>query len=99
MAGDPRPFAEAPWFWSDQYTLNLQYTGAGLQWDERVVRGRLGEPPFTVFFLHAGRLRAALAANDGRTLSRARRLLELGVHPSSEELADPAFDLRRAARR
>lgn len=30
MAGDGRPFAEAPWFWSDQYDLNLQYVGAGL---------------------------------------------------------------------
>jgi 3-phenylpropionate/trans-cinnamate dioxygenase ferredoxin reductase subunit len=99
LAGDPRPFAEAPWFWSDQYDLNLQYTGAGLPWDRCVVRGRLGEPPFTAFFLHAGRLRAAVSVNDGPTLSRARRLLELRIHPDVEELADPAFDLKTAARR
>src|SRR5207245_5342360 len=32
--GAGRPFREAPWFWSDQYDLNLQYAGAGLPWDQ-----------------------------------------------------------------
>jgi 3-phenylpropionate/trans-cinnamate dioxygenase ferredoxin reductase subunit len=102
MAGLERPFEEVPWFWSDQYGLNLQYAGAALPWDETVVRGRLGEPPFTVFYLDRGRLRAAAGVDDGRTVSRARRLLEARIEPSADllrqVLADPAADLRALAR-
>ncbi len=98
VAGDEQPFAEAPWFWSDQYDLNLQYVGAGLPWDEIVVRGRLGTPPFTAFFLRDRVLVAALGAGDGRTVSQARRLLESRAAVTPDQLADPATDLRRLAR-
>jgi 3-phenylpropionate/trans-cinnamate dioxygenase ferredoxin reductase component len=95
VAGDERPFAEAPWFWSDQFELNLQYVGAGLPWTEMVVRGRLGRPPFTAFFLRAGHLLAAVGVNDGRTISHVRRLMEARVEVGAERLADPAVDLKR----
>jgi len=98
MAGDERPFVEAPWFWSDQYDLNLQYVGAALPWDASVVRGRFGEPPFTVLFLAGGRLSAALGVGDGRTISQLRRLLEARIEVSPDRLADPSTDLRRLAR-
>ncbi len=98
MAGDPRPFAEVPWFWSDQYDLNLQYVGAGLEWEEEVVRGTVGRPPFTVFFLAGGRLRAALGVNDGRTVTQARRLLEAGLEVPPDLLADRSADLKRLQR-
>ncbi|HXM57720.1 MAG TPA: FAD-dependent oxidoreductase [Candidatus Dormibacteraeota bacterium] len=98
MAGDERPFAEAPWFWSDQYDLNLQYVGAALPWERSLARGRLGEPPFTLLFLQDGRLVGALGVNDGRTVSQLRRLLEARVEVDAEQLADPAIDLKRLAR-
>jgi 3-phenylpropionate/trans-cinnamate dioxygenase ferredoxin reductase subunit len=98
MAGEGKPFAEAPWFWSDQYNLNLQYVGAGLPWDELVVRGQLGKPPFVAFHLVEGRLRAAIGVNDGRTVAQARRLLERRVDVSAEQLADPSVDLKALSR-
>jgi 3-phenylpropionate/trans-cinnamate dioxygenase ferredoxin reductase subunit len=102
IAGRGRPFEEVPWFWSDQYAINLQYVGAGLPWDETVVRGRFGTPPFTVFFLQEGHLRAAAGVDDGRTVSRARRLLaaklELAGGPLGRLLADPGVDLRALAK-
>jgi 3-phenylpropionate/trans-cinnamate dioxygenase ferredoxin reductase subunit len=98
MAGQGTPFAEAPWFWSDQYELNVQYVGAGLPWDRSVTRGRPGEPPFTTFFLQADRLVGALGVDDGRTIIRVRRLLESRVEVAPDQLADPAVDLRRLAR-
>ncbi|HEY0830156.1 MAG TPA: FAD-dependent oxidoreductase [Candidatus Dormibacteraeota bacterium] len=96
MAGAAEPYREVPWFWSDQYDLNLQYVGAGLPWDETVVRGELGKPPFTVFYLQAGRLVAAAGINDHHTVARARRVMEAGKSVSRQQLADPNFDLRRA---
>jgi len=99
MAGAGEPFAEAPWFWSDQYDLNLQYAGAGVPWDEEVVRGSFGEPPFTVFQLDGGELVGALGVNDARTISRVRRVLEARARVSRSELEDPSFDLRTSLHR
>jgi 3-phenylpropionate/trans-cinnamate dioxygenase ferredoxin reductase subunit len=95
MAGRLEPFAESPWFWSDQYDLNLQYVGAGLPWDMAVTRGTFGRPPFTVFYFGSGRLLAAAGINDHHTISRTKRLLEAGVEVTPEQVADPALDLKR----
>jgi 3-phenylpropionate/trans-cinnamate dioxygenase ferredoxin reductase subunit len=96
MAGAPTPYEEVPWFWSDQYDLNIQYAGAGLPWDEIAVRGELGKPPFTVFYLSGGRLVAAAGVNDHHTIARARRVMETRGSPTRVQLEDPSFDLRRA---
>jgi len=96
MAGVSEPYDEVPWFWSDQYELNLQYVGAGLPWDQIVTRGALGEPPFTVFYLRQGRLVAAAGINDHHAVARARRVIQQRARVTLDQLADPAFDLRRA---
>jgi NADPH-dependent 2,4-dienoyl-CoA reductase/sulfur reductase-like enzyme len=96
MAGADQPYSEVPWFWSDQYDLNLQYAGAGLPWDSTVTRGEFGKPPFTVFYMQAARLVAAAGVNDHHTVARARRLMEAKKSLSTLQLADPSFDLRRA---
>jgi 3-phenylpropionate/trans-cinnamate dioxygenase ferredoxin reductase subunit len=99
MAGQGEPFAEAPWFWSDQYDINLQYAGAGLAWDATVTRGAFGQPPFSVFYLREGRLIGVVSVNDHHTVSRARHAMEARAQISAQQLADPAFDLRSATRR
>ena len=96
MAGATEPYREVPWFWSDQYDLTIQYVGAGLPWDELIVRGALGSPPFTAFYLDAGRLVAAAGVNDHHTVARARHVMEAGKAVTRPQLEDPAFDLRRA---
>ena len=95
MAGGAEPYVEVPWFWSDQYDLNLQYAGAGLPWDRIVVRGELGTPPFTVFYLSGERLLGAAGINDHHTVARARRLMEARRSITDQQLADPSLDLRR----
>ena len=96
MAGAEDAYSEVPWFWSDQYDLNLQYAGAGLPCDEIVVRGTIGQVPFTVFYLDTGRLVAAAGVNDHHTVARARRLMQERARVTLDQLADPRFDLRRA---
>ncbi len=96
MAGANDAYAEVPWFWSDQYDINLQYAGAGLAWDQIVTRGTLGQPPFTVFYLRDGRLVAAAGVNDHHTVARARRVIQDRASVTLDQLADPHFDLRRA---
>ena len=96
MAGAETPYREVPWFWSDQYDLNLQHVGAGLDWDEIVVRGELGSPPFTVFYLEGGSLVGAAGINDHHSVARTRHLMEARVQVTRAQLEDPRFDLRRA---
>lgn len=98
MAGEETPFAQVPWFWSDQYDLNLQYLGGGLPWDEVIVRGSVDNPPFTALQLHEGRVRGVLGWNDGRTISQIRRLMDSGVQLDPEKVANPATDLKALAR-
>jgi len=98
MAGAGTPFAEAPWFWSDQYEVNLQYAGAGLAWDETVTRGIVGRPPFSIFYLRQGSPMAVAGINDHHTVARARRVIEARAKVTVQQLADPGFDLRRALR-
>jgi 3-phenylpropionate/trans-cinnamate dioxygenase ferredoxin reductase subunit len=95
MAGQETPFTDAPWFWSDQYDLNLQYVGGAQPWTRSVVRGQMGNPPFTVLYLNGDHLTGALAVNDGRTISTVRRLLQSRVEVPPDQLANPATDLRR----
>ena len=98
MAGMKAPYAEAPWFWSDQYDINLQYAGAGLAWDETVTRGTFGEPPFSVFYLRQGSMIAVAGINDRHTVSRAKHAMEARATLTAQQLADPGFDLRKALR-
>ena len=95
MAGAEDTYSEVPWFWSDQYDINLQYAGAGLAWDQIVARGEVGKAPFTVFYLRDGGLVAAAGVNDHHTVARARRAMEARAAITLEQLADPGFDLRR----
>ena len=96
MAGAATPYDEVPWFWSDQYDLNFQYAGAGLPWDEIVLRGELGHPPFTVFYLNGGHLVAAAGVNDHHSVARARRVMQERIDVGRAQLEDPDFDLRSA---
>ncbi|HYR53379.1 MAG TPA: FAD-dependent oxidoreductase [Methylomirabilota bacterium] len=96
MAGVAAPFEEAPWFWSDQYDINVQYAGAGLAWDETVTRGTFGQPPFSVFYLRRGSMIAVAGISDHHTVARARRVMEARAAVTPDQLVDPAFDLRRA---
>jgi 3-phenylpropionate/trans-cinnamate dioxygenase ferredoxin reductase subunit len=96
MAGSEDGYSEVPWFWSDQYELNIQYAGAAVPWDQIVIRGALGEPPFTVFYLQGEALAGAAGVNDHHTVARARRVMEARARVTLDQLADPRFDLRRA---
>jgi NADPH-dependent 2,4-dienoyl-CoA reductase/sulfur reductase-like enzyme len=98
VAGKGAPFAEAPWFWSDQYDVNIQYAGAGLAWEETVTRGAFGKPPFSVFYLRRGAMIGVAGINDHHTVARARRVMEARAAVTREQLANPAFDLRQALR-
>ena len=98
MCGEAEPYAELPWFWSDQYDVNLQMLGLPDAESETVVRGEMGSEAFTVFHLRGDRVIAATAINGARDIAVARRLIERERRVDPARLADTAAPLRALLR-
>jgi len=94
MLGRREAYVEIPWFWSDQYDLNLQYVGHASSWDEIVLRGDVAGRKFTAFYLKGGRLRAALTVNRFKDIRPSRELIKLGVAVEAATLRDDAVELK-----
>jgi 3-phenylpropionate/trans-cinnamate dioxygenase ferredoxin reductase subunit len=97
MLGKDEAYEEIPWFWSDQYDTNLQYTGFHTTWDDLVVRGSLEERNFVAFYCTEGRVLAAVAVNRGKDLRRSIALIKAGRPVEPAKLRHPDIDLRTLA--
>jgi 3-phenylpropionate/trans-cinnamate dioxygenase ferredoxin reductase component len=84
-----------PWFWSDQYDMNLQIYGFPLASHQAVIRGEIAGGSFVVFYLDAGRVQAAVGVNSARDLRFARRLIDSRKPVRAEELADEGVALAK----
>jgi 3-phenylpropionate/trans-cinnamate dioxygenase ferredoxin reductase subunit len=98
MLGKDEPYNDIPWFWSDQYDFNLQYTGFHTEWDELIVRGSMEERNFVAFYLKDRRVLAAVAINRGRNLRRSMRLIKAQRPVDATKLQDSDVDLRELLR-
>jgi len=95
IAGAPTRHAQLPWFWSDQHGVNLQMVGLPEHWDREVWRGSPDEGPCTVFLMRDGAVVGAQALDNGKDIAAARRMIERGVRPDPDALADPATSLKK----
>ena len=84
----PAPYAEVPWFWSDQYDLKLQMAGIPGPDDQVVIRGDMDSRSFSVFYLKLGRVTAVNAINSGSDYVRGRKWIAEGVTVVPSRLAD-----------
>ena len=98
MLGGETPYAEIPWFWSDQYDINLQITGAPERWDALIRRAGEAEGSFTLFYLEGGVLVGANAINNPRDIRPARRMIAEKKPVRADELADPGVKLADLAK-
>lgn len=84
-----------PWFWSDQYDINLQIFGVPSPAHEVVVRGDRDSKSFVMFFLDGDRVVAAMGPNSAKDLRFARRLIELRTSVDASLLANPGVPLTK----
>ncbi|WP_432560591.1 NAD(P)/FAD-dependent oxidoreductase [Granulicoccus sp. GXG6511] len=82
-----------PWFWSDQYDVNLQLYGIAKPEHTEVVRGNPENGDFLVFFLDGDRMVASMGPNGGRDLRMTKRIIERGITVDPATLADPEIAL------
>ena len=94
LAGGTEPYRPKPWFWSDQYDVKLQIAGFGLGHDETLTRPGAREGAVSVWYFRSGRLIAVDALNEAKAYVTGKKLIEMGVTPDRNKLADPAADLR-----
>ena len=95
VAGEPEPFEEAHWFWSDQYEHSLQSTGRMGALDTVVLRGSLTERSFSAFSLVDGRIQGVISLNRHRDVLEVRRVLFAPHEVTAEQLADESVPLKR----
>jgi 3-phenylpropionate/trans-cinnamate dioxygenase ferredoxin reductase subunit len=97
MCGGDKAYTSIPWFWSDQYELKLQMVGFSSDGDTEVVRGKMVDNCFAVFYLRAGAVVAVDAVNSPREFMICKQLIGRQVDP--EMLADPQTDLKALLQR
>jgi NADPH-dependent 2,4-dienoyl-CoA reductase/sulfur reductase-like enzyme len=98
ILGAAIPRRSAPWFWTDRYGHHVEVVGDMGPGLAQVVRGTLGEPPFSVFGVQEGRVRAAVAVDEPNSVRAARRMIDRSLPVDPDALADPGTDLRRLLR-
>ncbi len=98
MAGGSEPYAELPWFWSDQYDVNLQTAGVPERWDQIVRRGRAGDGRFTLFYLDRGIPVGGATVNNARDMRFVKLLATQAKPVDPARLADPAVKLADLAK-
>jgi 3-phenylpropionate/trans-cinnamate dioxygenase ferredoxin reductase subunit len=94
----PTPQTSASWFWTDRHGLHVEAVGRIADAVDTVTRGRIGDPPFSVFGLAGGRVVGAVAVNEPNAARAARRLIDRRIPVETSRLAHASTDLRRLLR-
>jgi 3-phenylpropionate/trans-cinnamate dioxygenase ferredoxin reductase component len=89
----PQPYNTVPWFWTNQYHLKLQMAGINAHYDETVIRGDIDGHKFSVFYYKNHQLVAVDSLNRPADHLAARKLIQNGISPTSEQVADLALKL------
>ena len=88
-----RPDA-VPWFWSDQYDLNLKMVGLSSGYDHLVLRGSLEQHSFSAFYLADNRVLAVDTVNRPVEFNLSKRLIAEHIPVDATLLADEAVPLK-----
>ena len=94
VAGQPKPYAALPWFWSDQYDIKLQIAGLNTGYDEAIVRPGKTERSRSVWYYRGDSLLAVDAISDAAAFVTAKKLLERGAGVPKALAADPASEFK-----
>ena len=94
LCGIEKPYAELPWFWSDQYDVKLQIAGINEGYTDVVVRGDQISRSFTVFYLRDNLLLSAECINRPKDFMMAKKLILQGRDLDPKILNDEAIDLK-----
>lgn len=95
IAGNPSPYRDVPWFWTDQFGIRFQMAGLSAGHDQAVMRGRMDDRKFSMFYFRQGRLLAVDSVNRSADHVAARKMLAAGTPVTPEQAADETVDLKK----
>jgi len=97
ICGEPKPYAEVPWFWTDQFDVKLQMAGLSTGYDRALTRGDSASRKFSVFYFRDEQLIAVDSLNRPADHIAARKLLARRAQLTPEQAADESVDLKSIA--
>ena len=95
MIGEPKEYNDPPWFWTDQYDLNIQVAG-DMRDANHIIRGDSVSGKFSVIAMRGCEIAGALSVNAAKDMAMLRRLIAANARPARADLESPAYDLRAA---
>jgi p-cumate 2,3-dioxygenase ferredoxin reductase subunit len=95
MVGAGREYSDPPWFWSDQYDLNIQVVGDMLNADQ-IVRGDIGSDRFSVAAMRGNEIVGAISINAAKDMAIFRRLVARQSRLNRSDIEKTTYDLRQA---
>ncbi len=93
VIGGDKPYAKLPYFWSDQYDVNMEYRGNASGDDRAVWRGDRDGLSFSVFYIRDGLIDAVLSMNDSKTNEMGGKLIEARRPVNEKALSSMSVDL------
>ncbi|MEZ5003048.1 MAG: FAD-dependent oxidoreductase [Chitinophagales bacterium] len=94
ILGKDEKYYLVPWFWTHQFELKLQMAGCNQGYDEYVTRGDVEEEKYSIFYLKDGKLIGVDSINRASDHMAARKLIQAGVTPTTEQIEDLEFKLK-----
>jgi len=98
LAGEDVTYQAIPWFWSDQYGCKLQIAGLNQGFNKTVIRPGTNEDGQSIWYYQDDTLLAVDAMNDPKAYAFGRKIIEAGINPSAEIIANPETDLKALAK-
>lgn len=88
LLGEPRPYEQIPWFWSDQFEAKLQMVGTSVDHDRHVMRGSIDVGAFSAFYFRGNELIGVDSINRPADHLVGRKLLACGTVVPDRMIAD-----------
>ena len=98
LAGEDVRYEALPWFWSDQYGCKLQIAGLNSGYNKTVLRPGANEDGQSIWYYRDDQLLAVDAMNDPKAYAFGRKIIDAGINPSPEVVANPDTDLKALAK-
>jgi len=95
MIGEPKEYDDPPWFWTDQYDLNIQVTG-DMRDADHIARGDPNSGRFSIVAMRGAELVGALSVNAAKDMAMLRRIIAANAKALRADLESPGYDLRTA---
>lgn len=94
LIGNPSPYNEVPWFWSDQYDISLQIAGVTDNYDDFILRGSIEKERFSICFMKEGKLIGVESINSPKDFLASKKIIKAGIQVEKKLLKESYFNLK-----